>query len=44
MSEELNTVLDENWKEIEGYDGKYLISDKGRVISRKHRFLYYLKQ
>ena len=35
----LNHIQDlpgEEWREIEGYDGKYLVSNLGRVKSRKH--------
>lgn len=28
----------ENWKYIEGYEGKYMISDKGRVKSCEYKF------
>ena len=27
----------EEWREIEGYDGKYLVSNKGRIKSLKYK-------
>lgn len=33
----------EKWKEIEGYNGDYLVSDKGRILSKKRGRVKYRK-
>ena len=34
--DKIPNLPDEEWRSIEGYDGKYLISNCGRVKSLKH--------
>ena len=34
--DKIQDLPDEEWRPIEGYDGKYLISNRGRVKSLKH--------
>lgn len=32
-------MLDEIWKDIEGYEGLYQVSNKGRIRNKKHKIL-----
>jgi hypothetical protein len=34
----IKDLPNEEWREIEGYNGKYLVSSKGRIKSLKHRY------
>ena len=35
--EEIINLPNEEWREVSGYDGKYLVSNKGRIVSLKNK-------
>ena len=35
--DKIKDLPNEEWREIKGYGGKYLVSNKGRIKSLKHR-------
>ena len=37
MKNNIQTLPGEEWREIEGYNGKYLVSNFGRIASLKKR-------
>lgn len=39
----VTNIIEEEWREIQGYDCKYFVSNMGRVASLKHRKVRILK-
>ena len=37
ITDNIKHLPNEEWREIKGYGGKYLVSNKGRIKSLKHR-------
>lgn len=37
MKNNIQTLPGEEWREIQGYNGKYLVSNLGRIASLKNR-------